>query len=137
LCTMRRICNRRTGFVAVPQNPGAALRGLGGHCPPVGEVVPPSGNLGSFRRGWPDGPEGEDRTKKSLHFVVCDYFTTATFTYTNNILTINALRYAGLQRQSKHAYCSTLFIVCPLLFPVRSLISQRHLCFMLYDRVRL
>ena len=46
---------------------GRRYGGLGGHWPPVGETVPPSWNLGSFRRGWPVGLEGEDRTKKSLH----------------------------------------------------------------------
>jgi len=64
----------------------------------------------------------------------------------NNVLTINSLRYAGLQRQGKRAYCCTLFIVCcllycglPFTFPgtsVCSLISQRHLvswCIRLLD----
>ena len=37
--------------------------------PALGGGQPPS-LLGSFRRGWPDGPEKEDGTKNSLPFVV-------------------------------------------------------------------
>jgi len=57
----------------------------------------PSGNFGSFRRDGRMGLKG--KTEQKIHFT-----SSFAITYPNNVLTINALRDAGLQRQGKHAY---------------------------------
>ena len=124
-CTVQSRCQyRRTQdlknakwILHVARGATGGLRGTGNQsgrlCP-----RPQSGNLGSFRRGWPGD-------RRQIHFA-----SSFAITCRNNVLTINALRDAGLQRQGKHAYCCTLFIVCPSLFSgisVCSLMSQRHL----------
>jgi len=56
------------------------------------------------------------KTEQKIHFA-----SSFAITYPNNVLTIKALRDDSLynDRVNMHrAYCCTLFIVCPSLFPV-------------------
>jgi len=75
---------------------GAAPRGTRPP-PPVGVAVPPVGEFWQCFVG--DGRMGlKAKTGRKIHFA-----SSFVITYPNNILTISALRDAGLQRHGKHA----------------------------------
>jgi len=77
---------------------GGATRGARGTPPSRGGCAA-VGEFWQFSPGWLDGPEGwKGRRNKKNHFA-----SSFVITYHNNVLTINALRNAGLQRQGKHA----------------------------------